>query len=198
MAQWQKEVERLEKLYKSDAGFFTIGLHSWIESYIKKKLCLYDTASCKLEFPKIIGMFKNKLFDDCASNSNLKRPDPKIFGDIIRDHHLTNEVRHEFVLPLEDDVIAVTSNFLRFIRSVPELYACHDFKKLESILKPWVEHRAQRLDYGDEFQREKENYLESIKQKESALHILEEQLEIQKKIFEESQQRSKNKNKEGT
>ncbi|WP_187759769.1 hypothetical protein [Thiospirochaeta perfilievii] len=120
-----KSFERLEKLHKVDLGFYVLGLHSFMESYIK------DVTGQSSDY------FLDSLF---SYNSYLSRKSkPELHRNFISklkvDHINTNKVRHDFSQIFSTDAESSTHNFITFLKK-SEIDPI-DYNGLRTILDSW-------------------------------------------------------------
>jgi hypothetical protein len=99
-------IHRLVRLAGSDEGFFVLALHSFIEAHVCGDL------------PRLAGIdhFPDLLWEygEHLKSRGCPPEDLKTLTRIIKEHVLTNQVRHSFLRLDREEVRAATYNFLGF------------------------------------------------------------------------------------
>lgn len=129
-----KSFERLEKLHKVDLGFYVLGLHSFIESYIR------NVTDRRTEyFSESLHNYDKYLSRKKGSGLNHN------FIRILRDDHInTNKVRHDFSQLMSGEVESSTHHFIKFLKKTE--IDPSDYSILKGILKNW----KSRVNSGEE------------------------------------------------
>lgn len=99
-------IARLNRLAGTDEGFFVLALHSFIEAHV----CSDFPPIRNIEhFPDLLWAYGDHLK---ANGRTLE--DLKTVTRIIKEHAITNQVRHSFCTLDREEVLAATHNFLKF------------------------------------------------------------------------------------
>ncbi|MBU8912551.1 MAG: AAA family ATPase [Spirochaetales bacterium] len=130
----QAELKRLVRLVGTDAGFYVLALHSFVEHYIRD----IAQASDSEKFPDIVWDFRERLIEQSEGGFVQGLNCLASFG---RQHRFTNSVRHAFWELDPDEAVAATHLFLVFctligIGSMPEV------RRLERSREVWRERRS--------------------------------------------------------
>jgi len=140
----ERRLKRLVDMQGSDAGFFTLAVHSFVESYLREFL---DMESEQYHFPDLLDRFKEDLLE-----KNFDRYlDLSVLGDLNRKQRLANQIRHSFVEVDKEEARAATSRLVQFLR----LSGYSDLRELEELkksLRLWDE-RANRWEEMQELKR---------------------------------------------
>ena len=130
----QTELKRLVRLVGTDAGFYVLALHSFVEHYIRD----IAHASDSERFPDIVWDFRDRLMEQAEGRfvQGLN-----CLASLGRQHRFTNSVRHAFWELDPEEAVAATHLFLVFctligIGSIPEV------RQLERSRDVWRERRS--------------------------------------------------------
>ena len=99
-------IHRLVRLAGSDEGFFVLALHSFIEAYVCDDLPRLAGID---HFPDLLWQYGEHLKTCGCALDDLKN-----VTRLIKEHALTNQVRHSFLRLDKEEVRAATHNFLGF------------------------------------------------------------------------------------
>ena len=128
------QLTRLINLSGSDAGFYILAIHSYIEGYLKKKFSGFDPEASFAD-----NMYHMQT--EFGRNSPSYLPALKNTFRHLRDEHfLTNRVRHEFAYITAEEARSATWNFLSFC----ELAGIDDpaLAELRDSLELWDDRRS--------------------------------------------------------
>ena len=150
-----KSFKRLEKLHDADLGFYVLGTHSFMKSYIK------DTLDSEFDY------FAAALYD---YQRYLKRYcKPSLHDNFIKklkiDHNNTNKVRHNFEQLIPQEAETSTHNFIQFLKKTdidPEKY-----KIIVNLLSNW----KQRINKNEESAKLLQQDLLKAKEKIVSLEV---------------------------
>ncbi|MEE8441260.1 MAG: 3'-5' exonuclease [Spirochaetia bacterium] len=128
------ELKRLVRLVGTDAGFYVLALHSFVEHYIRD----IAHASDSERFHEVVWDFRDRLIDQAEGHFVQGLNCLAGFG---RQHKFTNSVRHAFWELDPEEAIAATHLFLVFctligIGGTPEV------RRLERSREVWTERRS--------------------------------------------------------
>lgn len=90
--------ERLGKIYQADSGMYCLGLHACLEGWLRSKGYFSGTD------PFYSGL---AAWDTTGQHATL-------VGLLVRQHQLTNSVRHHFRKLSREEAVALTETFIRF------------------------------------------------------------------------------------
>ncbi len=126
-----EKLTRLNRLVGTDAGFYVLALHSFVEHYIRDVARGSDAE----KFSDVVWEYRQRLLDEAGGEfvDGLS-----CLTALAREHRFTNIVRHSFGELDSDEAIAATHLFVVFcglvgIASFPEVRA------LEHTLHVWNE-----------------------------------------------------------
>ena len=106
MNELEGRIHRLVRLAGSDEGFFVLALHSFIEAYVCDDLPRLTSID---HFPDLLWEYGEHL-----KSRGCPVEDLKTVTRLIKEHALTNQVRHSFLRLDKEEVRAATHNFLSF------------------------------------------------------------------------------------
>ena len=105
-------LSRINAIRVIDPGLYALALHAFIEAQAKKAL----GHSMGLRFREILQAWYRECRDALISRvspSGSESDLMEIMYAVIRDHTITNEVRHSFAYARAEEVLGMTWNFLR-------------------------------------------------------------------------------------
>ena len=106
-------LSRLNALRTSDPGFYTLALHSFIES----RASLNPEATREMTFREILHTWFRDHKESFPGLTGTPAPSEdelySVLHAVIRDHRLTNAVRHEFARLTPEEARSATWNFLK-------------------------------------------------------------------------------------
>lgn len=121
----KNKIERLHNLHSSDLAFYVLGLHSFIEYYIKHK-----TGIDKKVFN--INLFNyNKYLKD-NQNEGFH---PTFIKQLEKDHKNTNKVRHQFGEIYSNEAESATNRFIGFLKKTD--IDSSNYESLKDLYKNW-------------------------------------------------------------
>jgi hypothetical protein len=138
----ENRITRLIRLAGTDEGFFVLALHSFIEAYVCDDLPSIRSIDA---FPDLLWAYGEHLKRRGCTHDELAT-----LNRIIKEHAITNQVRHSFIRLDREEVLAATHNFLRFCA------ACRidaaGLGTLKKSLEAW-EDKKPLLEQGEELRR---------------------------------------------
>jgi hypothetical protein len=102
----EESLARLTRLAGTDGGFFVLALHSFVEAYVGED---FPPIRHIESFPDLLWAYGDHLKANGCPVEGLKT-----ITRIIKEHALTNQVRHTFANLDKEEVLAATHNFLTF------------------------------------------------------------------------------------
>jgi predicted nuclease with TOPRIM domain len=161
----QSKLQRLTRLVGTDAGFYVLALHSFVEHYIRD----VAAASSAEKFPDLVWGFRESLLEAAGGGfvdgiNCLSR--------IGRQHRFTNYVRHGFEQLDVEEAHAATHHFVVFCGLVG-LAGLPEVRELEGSLHAWdertsvLEQRKVLRGLQDELTQLQEHNTELLSQLES-------------------------------
>lgn len=129
-----EKIQRLVHLAGSDAGFYVLAVHSFVEHFLRDIL----QVSSEDAFKDLVWSYRGQLIEEAAGRwiDGLY-----CLSELGRQHHFTNEVRHGFKLLAEDEAVAATHLFVIFCR-LAGLSHLDPVKELEQSLEIWQERES--------------------------------------------------------
>jgi hypothetical protein len=106
MTELESRVARLIRLSGTDEGFFVLALHSFVEAYVCDEIPRLASID---NFPDLLWAYGEHL-----KTRGCTLDDLKAVTRLIKEHAITNQVRHSFSRLDKEEVLAATHNFLRF------------------------------------------------------------------------------------
>lgn len=105
------DLQRLTRLLGSDAGFYVLALHSFVEHYIRDVL----EASDAERFSDLVWEYRDQLMEEAGGGfvQGLN-----CLSSLGRQHKYTNGVRHSFREMGRQEAVAATHHFVVFCRLV--------------------------------------------------------------------------------
>lgn len=122
----QSKLQRLYNLSGADNGFYILGLHSFIEHFLKDKFHIGKEYG----FYDVVSHYESFLYE---KKINFKK---YLFKDLKNYHQITNDVRHNFSNADEEEARVNTSLFLEFCK-VALITQPHELDKFRQILNSW-------------------------------------------------------------
>lgn len=133
--QLEENLVRLLRLQGSDAGFYVLAVHSFIENHLRLVIVSENFDDDSFYF--YIDSFRELL----RSKKQGFIPGLDVLGMIIKQHKITNEVRHRFGMVDSEEARAATHNLRRFW-DLADLPGLKELSKLEEYLSLWEEKRS--------------------------------------------------------
>ena len=139
------QLKRISKMFGTDPGFYVVAIHSLIESLANRYCGFFNESECT---------FREKLeeLEDLMikTNSDIKK-NRQVFNKIIREHRITNRVRHNFENLSKNEAAAATHNLITLCR-ICSFADDSDFEKILKNAHLWDRDRS-LLDKDDELSR---------------------------------------------
>lgn len=104
----ETDIERLVRLQDSDAGFFSLALHSCMERWLREHTGA--AGENRAEF----GDLMYAWFEELKNDPQFNKPSRDILHGILYSRRITNEVRHGFRQMYKEEVSSLVSGFLKF------------------------------------------------------------------------------------
>jgi len=125
----EHKLKRLTNLLGTDEGFYILALHSFVEYYLREEKGLGD----ELNFPQLTWEFRKELLNEYGDSfidglSSL--------GQLGKQHHLTNMVRHSFSELDAEEARGATLLFIRFCR-LAGISSAQQLSLFNDQLKVW-------------------------------------------------------------
>ena len=141
----KNQLERISNMFGTDPGFYVVAIHSLIES-IANRYCGFFTES-ESSFREKLEELEDLL---SKSDSDIKK-NRDIFSKIIREHRITNRVRHNFENLSKNEAAAATHNLITLCR-ICSFADDRDFEKILKNAHLW-DRAGSLLDKDDELSR---------------------------------------------
>ncbi|MDA3937816.1 MAG: AAA family ATPase [Spirochaetia bacterium] len=129
-----EKLSRLVHLQGSDAGFFLLATHSFIESTLRDRFQLYGDD---YRFPDLLYKFRMEI----VNNAKGFIRELKVLGELSKKQIIANEVRHRFGSIDQEEAVAATYRLLMFC----QLAGIDNYKELpvlEESLKIWEDRKC--------------------------------------------------------
>jgi len=106
----ENSLKRLVSLAGTDEGFYVLALHAFIEGYCNSLKPGFTATS---SFPMVIEYLQHYL----EVRARMDFRSRQCMNRIVKDHDLSNKVRHQFLRLSSDEAVAATYNFLGFCKA---------------------------------------------------------------------------------
>lgn len=123
------KLTRLNRLVGSDAGFYVLALHSFVEHYIRDVLGLSDAE----RFPEVTWDYRNHLL---ATAEGAFVDGLNCLSSFAKQHRFTNDVRHAFGEMDPEEAVAATHLFVVFCGLI-DIATHPQVRELERSLHVW-------------------------------------------------------------
>ena len=158
----RKRLQRLIKLQQCDRSFFLLGCHSYIESWLRQHLHIWEYSS---SFEDLIFKFKIALIEDRKAF-----PEELSVLQTLRIKEKTAlAVRHSFVEISPEEATAATYRLTQFC----SLAGIESGDQLEQINSGFGEWRQRRLITDDELEKLKDRLAKAVRDNKNLLTELE-------------------------
>lgn len=135
------KIKRLHKLHSSDLGFYVVGLHSFIEFYIKEV-----TGQDDNNFHENLHHYNRYLQRNCKSDLHYD-----FIRQLVNDHVNTNIVRHQFGEIYSNEAESATNRFIKFLKKT-DIEGDH-YQTLQGLYKHWNQRTNHSSDDSKELQK---------------------------------------------
>ena len=148
-----EDIERILRVKDADFGLFVLAMHSLMERALKEKYNCVEDYNSKDYFGKLINQYLEDFSFKYGTPEDDKKQPGKIFYHLYGDdknlfsklsklpdnHHLANNVRHQFAVISEENAKTTVACFLAFAQA--EGWSnLKTIQKLEAELKDWQNH----------------------------------------------------------
>ncbi|NLJ47129.1 MAG: hypothetical protein GX430_11295, partial [Treponema sp.] len=168
----ENSLKRLVSLAGTDEGFYVLALHAFIEGYCNSLKPGFTATS---SFPMVIEYLQHYL----EVRARMDFRSRQCMNRIVKDHELSNKVRHQFLRLSSDEAVAATYNFLGFCKAFG--IDSQSLGLLRATEDSWKQRRAplellKELEYLKGRLREAEESEASLSQKLQQFDLMERRL----------------------
>ena len=171
----QEKLTRLKRLVGTDAGFYVLALHAFIEWYLRSEKGYGE----ELNFPELTWKLREEILGQC-DGTFVKGLN--CLGRLGKQHYITNQVRHAFEVLDTEEATGATYLFVTFC-SLVGMGALPEIKMLAKSLNTWKE-RTSVI--------EQRTILNEMQHELALLQNKNRELLLQKESYDEAQQQLKN------
>jgi len=105
----ENSIKRLVSLAGTDEGFYVLALHAFVEGYCNS---IKPGFTASASFPMVVEYLQHYLEVRARMDFRTRQ----YMNRIVKDHDLSNKVRHQFLRLSSDEAVAATYNFLGFCK----------------------------------------------------------------------------------
>jgi len=127
----KERLKRIIKMQGGDAGFFTLAVHSFVESFLRDS---FNMKSDEYSFPDLLDCYRDYL----QHSSGMRYLDISVLGDLNRKQWLANQVRHSFINVDTEEARSAASRLAQFLK-LSNYMDLQELKELGESLKLWDE-----------------------------------------------------------